>query len=104
MHTHSMCTPSAPRAPLEQGVTELVSRHVATAELLSEAGGELSFRLPFDAVASFGGLLRELDTHGAAPTLLPRAPTLQPRARKLQPRAPKLQPLAPKLQPRAPRR
>ena len=30
-----------------------------------QCGGELSFRLPFDDVASFGLLLRELDTRGA---------------------------------------
>ena len=49
----------------KQAVSQLVSRHVASAQLLSEAGGELSYRLPFDAVASFGGLLRELDARGA---------------------------------------
>jgi hypothetical protein len=42
-------------------VTEAVRTHVPTAEILSQHGGELSYRLPFSASASFGPLLREID-------------------------------------------
>lgn len=49
-------------AASKDGVTELVTSHVTSAQLLSEAGGELCYRLPFDAVSSFAGLLRQLDT------------------------------------------
>ena len=32
---------------------------------ISHASPEVSFRLPFEAMPSFGGLLRELDDRGA---------------------------------------
>jgi len=38
-------------------VTEAVRAHVPAAEILSQHGGELSYRLPFSASASFGPLL-----------------------------------------------
>ena len=51
----------ADSASPSQEISAAVQQHVPSADLLSEAGGELCFRLPFEAIGSFAGMLRHLD-------------------------------------------
>ena len=50
----------------QSDVTQAVRRFVPNAELLSEHGGEISYRLPFSAARRFGELLRFLDDQKSA--------------------------------------
>ncbi|CAM9600590.1 unnamed protein product, partial [Sphacelaria rigidula] len=47
-------------------LTKTVANYVPTAQPLSCAGGEISFRLPREVSAKFPGLFRELETQRAA--------------------------------------
>ena len=47
-------------------ITELLSEFVPHLELLSEAGDELSYRLPLEASSRFGPMLRRLDARSAS--------------------------------------
>lgn len=47
-------------------VKEVVNRHVASAELLSNVGTELSFRLPFENTSAFPAMFDQLDSNAEA--------------------------------------